>query len=563
MGLAQSSAPADLDLAFYYGPHVPFRELGHFEYVVVQADDVSPETLDGLRARTRPVAYVSIGEAEPGYEIEPEWVLTHNSDWDTSVMDLTAAGWRELVLQRLDTLTSRGFNAFFLDTLDSYHLLEGPEESVQAQSDALAALIREIHRRWPEAELILNRGFEVLPEVHGAVTAVAAESMFSGWDNSGQRFVPVADEARDWLTAQLRTAQQELGLPVVVIDYAPEDERGSAREIAGRIAELGFTPFVSVPSLDMMGVGRLEVIPRRVLALYDSEGWSASRSPAHRLAAPILDYLGYAVDYHDIRGPLSEYPLTGRYAGVVSWLDEAPGGSVIRTVEDWLERRVLGKVPLVLLGSSPVASDDLLARMGVSVQTARPGAELTVSALTEAARTGEGVLRPRRLEVAPWRNDSPENDVLFGFRDEHGASWDPVLVGPWGGAALDPYVLEPLVGDRRRWLIDPFAFFESALGGPAFPRPDPTTENGRRIMTAHVDGDGFVSRAEWPDGPYAAEVVRDRILNRYRIPTTVSVIEGEIGPTGLYPDQSAELEALAREIFELPHVEAADRKSVV
>ena len=37
------------------------------------------------------------------------------------------------------------------------------------------------------------------------------------------------------------------------------------------------------------------------------------------------------------------------------------------------------------------------------------------------------------------------------------------------------------------------------------PRPDTTTENGRRIATVHIDGDGFPSRAEVRGSPYAGK----------------------------------------------------------
>jgi hypothetical protein len=74
---------------------------------------------------------------------------------------------------------------------------------------------------------------------------------------------------------------------------------------------------------------------------------------------------------------------------------------------------------------------------------------------------------------------------------------------------------------------------------------------------AHIDGDGFVNRAEMPGTPLAADVIRTRILEKYRYPTTVSIIEGEIGPAGLHPQLSVEAETIARKIFRMPTVEAA------
>jgi hypothetical protein len=47
------------------------------------------------------------------------------------------------------------------------------------------------------------------------------------------------------------------------------------------------------------------------------------------------------------------------------------------------------------------------------------------------------------------------------------------------------------------------------------------------------------------------------IFDRYRLPMTMSVIEGEVGKAGMYPQLSAELEPIARKIFAQPYVEVA------
>src|SRR5215210_7361583 len=89
------------------------------------------------------------------------------------------------------------------------------------------------------------------------------------------------------------------------------------------------------------------------------------------------------------------------------------------------------------------------------------------------------------------------------------------------------------------------------------PVPDATTENGRRLMLVHIDGDGFVNRAEFPGTPYAGEILLRDVLQKYRIPHSVSVIQGEVAANGLYPKEAPQLEAIARKIFALPHVEIA------
>jgi hypothetical protein len=72
-----------------------------------------------------------------------------------------------------------------------------------------------------------------------------------------------------------------------------------------------------------------------------------------------------------------------------------------------------------------------------------------------------------------------------------------------------------------------------------------------------MDGDGFVSRSELPGNPMAGEVVRDRVVNKYPLPMTISVIEAEISPTGLYPGLSSAAEKIAKDIFRAPNVAIA------
>ena len=97
---------------------------------------------------------------------------------------------------------------------------------------------------------------------------------------------------------------------------------------------------------------------------------------------------------------------------------------------------------------------------------------------------------------------------------------------------------------RTRWILDPFMFLARALALPPVPMLDVTTENGRRILTSHIDGDGFVSVSEMPQRKLAGEVILEDILRRYPVPTTVSVIEARdrsggnlprtVGPAGRY-----------------------------
>ena len=134
------------------------------------------------------------------------------------------------------------------------------------------------------------------------------------------------------------------------------------------------------------------------------------------------------------------------------------------------------------------------------------------------------------LRPAPWAGAAGGPVVAhLVVEDARGRQATPVLTAPWGGMALAPYVLEPGPAGRFRWILDPFAFLTAALHLPVLPAPDPTTENGLRILLSEIDGDGFANAANRPGRPFAAEVIGSEILDRYRLPTTVSIVEGECG----------------------------------
>jgi hypothetical protein len=82
----------------------------------------------------------------------------------------------------------------------------------------------------------------------------------------------------------------------------------------------------------------------------------------------------------------------------------------------------------------------------------------------------------------------------------------------------------------------------------------------------HIDGDGLASAAEYPVGgepmrtsgtvQYSGDALYG-VLRKFGLPTTVSVIEGEISDDGPYRAFAPRLRQIARELFALPNVEMA------
>lgn len=559
VGVVRAAGPS---VAFFYGAQPPWDELKAFDVVVVEPDHV-PDPRRHADSRSALFAYVSVGEVTTarGYykDMPASWRIGENTAWGSAVVDQSQPEWPAFFAERVvRRLVEAGYQGLFLDTLDSFHLVAKTDEARTRQQNGMIALVRELRRRYPQLKLMFNRGFEILPAVHSEAYAVAAESLYRGWDNAARSYREVPPADREWLLGQLNRVKNEYRLPVIAIDYVAPAERALARKTAERIKALGFIPWVSNPELDALGVGAVEVVPRRVLMLFDGNGVAADLAyeSIHRYVAMPLNHLGYRPEYVDVlHQPLPAHTLAGRYAGIVSWFDDALPGREAAMLQAWLSRQVADGIPVVFLNSFGLpATAPVLEKLGIAAREAPVPEKLVIAARDpQIGREAEPILNRRGFMAVSAKGAKP----LLTLRSNRGETMDAVAYTDWGGYALNPYAISFLPGDIQRWIIDPIEFLQQALRLPRMPVPDTTTENGRRLLLVHIDGDGFANQAELPGAPFASEVLLREVLERYRVPTTMSVIQGETAANGLYPQHSARLEDVARRMFALPHIEIA------
>ncbi|MFN0299841.1 MAG: bifunctional glycoside hydrolase 114/ polysaccharide deacetylase family protein [Burkholderiales bacterium] len=590
LALSWRLANAVGSVAFYYGEAPPWDELAAFDMVVVEPDHVQrPPSLPGNR--TKVFAYVGVGEVNSSRtylkDIPQSWRRGTNPGWGNVLVDQAERDWPAFLVERaIKPMWDNGYRGFFLDTLDSFELYAKTDADKAGQIAGMVRVIEAIKARFPAAELVLNRGFELLPAVKNHVIAVAAESIYAGWDPVEKKYRDVPAAWREPLLEQLKRVRDEYTLPVIAIDYVPPTERGRARETAERIKALGFIPWVANPDLNMIGVGAVEVIPRKILMLYGSERGERALELEYvaRYAAGPLNWLGYVPTYREVSsGSLPNHPLAGRYAGIVTWFYGELGPNA-KPVAALLQRAIREGVRVAVIGSFGFAPGKELNEALPVKSRAYPASQ---PAVRFERREGLGFeLEPFADRRTFFPLTASGAEVAVQLANNRGDTMDAVAYAPWGGYAIDPYAIIELPNERgARWTLQPFEFFRRALALPQIPMPDVTTENGRRLMLVHIDGDGFASRAEFvPDwaapiaklvelpgapkktppghaalqgGIFAAEVLLRDVLERYRIPTTMSVIQGEVGPSGLYRDLSPVLEDIARSMFKLPHVEIA------
>jgi uncharacterized protein (TIGR01370 family) len=244
--------------AVYYGADAPADAFADYRLVVFDSDR-HPDIEPIVARRAQALGYLSIGEVHRSRsyfaEVEREGLLVYeNPNWPGAfAVDVRDARWRKRVVDELvPAILARGFQGVFLDTADTAIDLERRDRTKFAGATlATIDLVKAIRNRHPGIPIVLNRGYEILPAVEGAIDMVLAESLVTDWDfqNKTPRLAP----------ADLHAAQVEMlsaarrrkpALRVLALEYWTPDDAAKLREIYARVRALGFAPYVATVALD-------------------------------------------------------------------------------------------------------------------------------------------------------------------------------------------------------------------------------------------------------------------------------------------------------------------------
>lgn len=542
-------------IAFYYNSIDSVRELMNYDRVVVTPSLISKRQIKTLHsAQTSVFAYLSIGEFN-GQALPVELSNASpatNKAWQSHVMDLSHPAWQSQLQNLAKEYLNKGFDGLFLDTLDSYLLFAKDQTSQTQQQKALAHIINNFYTLTPKPKLILNRGFEIVSQLQQPPYALAAESLYHSYHPVDKSYTEVKPSDREWLNGKLASVKA-LGIETIVIDYLPTSDRKKQKTAARRLIKEGYTPYVSDGMLYEFGISTIEPIAKRVLGLYDSNHGNLTSSHCHRLISMPVEYQGYVPDCQDINKIDFSTIDMSKYAALIIWLETSSYHRQF-ALQKWL-KKVIYTRPILFLNSLP-NDPELLAKLGINKGEKLKG-RIRISKGHSWLNKSYPVLFSQFEQYTQWKTDNRIINTKINATDGENNTSALLFSAKWGGAILAPLPVANLANHKESWLVDPFLLIKETLNLSLIPAADVTTESGRRVLTSHVDGDGFVSKGWFPDKPFTSKVLLENIFKPYTIPQTVSVIEGEIGKRGINPKQSSYLETIAREIFKLPHIEIA------
>lgn len=612
-------ACADTRWAVYYADRAVPKDFS--EYALIIFDSDNHPSLAPLKAAGKVVlGYLSLGEVASSrayYQAvrDEGLLLQENEVWKGSFfVDVRDPRWSKRVLDQLvPGILARGFDGVFLDTLDNPgHVERLDPVKYRGMAAAAVELIRSIHRRYPSAKIMMNRAYDLLPQVERDINYALAESVFTTYDFQTKRYVPVSKPLYEQQVALLKAAKQRRPeLQVFTLDYWDPDDQDGIRGIYAEERKNGFNPYVATISLDRlvkepartgavspaarpaqtqpadrpatlaseptpMATTPVEgALPRTILALYDSRYMKdTALVPIHQVAEMPLNHLGLIVRYHDVNKPLPSVEQLTDVRGVLTWF-QSDAMADPRGFLKWAGAMLDAGKRFLVVGDLSVAFDLKRART--------PQAEVD-EFWSRLGLKSDGSWRATTYD---WKI-AAHDDSLVGFERSLGGPLsgfpgvtkiDPnvksyltirrggnpatdvelVAIGPRGAYAAPGYLISEIEeSQRRQWYVNPFEFFRTAFETDGVPKPDTTTISGRRIFYSHVDGDGWrnltqVQRYKKKEAT-AADVILDDVLRAYPdLPVTVAPIAGDLDPAWFGSDK---ILRTARAMFALPHVEA-------
>lgn len=561
-----------------YSDQVPPGDLLAFDTCILSPEnrtalpeDAPAQTFLGYLSVVEIAGDASYRQAALDAGVQP---LGNNTTWNSTLVNPAQSEWQRFVLETLaPKIIERGYDGFFLDTAESVeYLAEHTPTQREQYYQGLKELVISLREQYPQAKIVINRGFSVLPDLYDTVDGVLVESLFRAYDYDKEVYTESSENDQAWLLERLHPAR-EAGLSVYVADFLPRTEATLARETVARIREEGFIPLITEP--DLMGkiVAPLSRKPRHWLALYggiptdDFRDYPEDTDTMALMQLP-FEYYGYEVEYinpHE-SGGLPEPDL--QTAGVLVDSSLELTASMQAAFADWLIALKRSGRKVVFIGSLP----DLLPSQAQKLAQ-ELGLGGTLQPLGDIKRV-ELIEKNKRLmdDEAPVVIDqqsatniqAPQDAEVYlrlGVHLQTGETVTntPVFTCAWGGAALSPYLMRLNPEGNPMLLTDAFAFVREATDSPQFPAPDVTTRQGARIYFSHIDGDGFLNFSQLKPGARSGMIILERIIEAFGLPITASIIESEInGDSSVYePREDEDFEALARELFAHPLVEPA------
>jgi uncharacterized protein (TIGR01370 family) len=253
-----SYADGPIPWAAYYARHAPEVSTGNFKILVLDSD--YGESLgEFLEDGKTVLAYLSIGELSeqrPYFrDVRRDgYLLEENRNWPGSYkIDVRDRRWTERIIQDLiPQFLRNGFSGVFIDTLDSAVDLENRQpHAYRGMRAAASRVVQTIRQNYPKITIMVNRGYELVPDFAADIDYIVGESVYTTYDFSSKTYTrkTTADvQSHISLLQSIKEKYSKIG--IMTLDYWDTDDVKEVSTIYRAQYENGFSPYVASIELD-------------------------------------------------------------------------------------------------------------------------------------------------------------------------------------------------------------------------------------------------------------------------------------------------------------------------
>jgi hypothetical protein len=114
-------------------------------------------------------------------------------------------------------------------------------------------LVKEIRKAAPAATLMVNRGYDLLPQIAGNINIALGESVYGTYDFATKTYRRVPEPGyREQVALLSKLKSINPSLRICTLDYWNPADRDGIRRIYREERSHGFDPYVATISLDQL-----------------------------------------------------------------------------------------------------------------------------------------------------------------------------------------------------------------------------------------------------------------------------------------------------------------------
>lgn len=256
--MPRPAPPAYKNWAVYYGANAPAESFKGYDLLVFDADQ-HPDIATVKAQGSEVLAYISLAEIAEYRAYATRFIdqsnisIGYNDTWKSHVIDVRAPQWQEFVVKEwLPSILAKGFDGVFLDTIDTALYWQQKDEKNQHMDRAIIDTIIKMRSAMPaKKRIMVNRGFDILPDIARDIDIVLAESILV--DAEAKENTYFSDEIYQHYVDILQELKQKHShLAIFALDYPRTIDKTAWLHICRRHQAHGFTPYISTMDLQQI-----------------------------------------------------------------------------------------------------------------------------------------------------------------------------------------------------------------------------------------------------------------------------------------------------------------------